>query len=98
MLLIKQAHKLPRARSKSLTWDRGCEMAQHKRFSLATDVKVYFCDPNSLGSVARTKTSGAHLPTPRGWVCAIPHCAMKDRNGGKTSNDACTSGTNAQRL
>jgi IS30 family transposase len=43
--LIKQAHKLPRELYKSLTWDRGSEMAEHKRFSLATDVKVYFCDP-----------------------------------------------------
>jgi IS30 family transposase len=45
--LIKQAHKLPRELYKSLTWDRGKEMADHKRFSLATDVKVYFCDPQS---------------------------------------------------
>ena len=43
--LIKQAHKLPRELYKSLTWDRGKEMAGHQRFSLATDVKVYFCDP-----------------------------------------------------
>ncbi len=43
--LIKQAHKLPRELYKSLTWDRGKEMADHKRFSLATDVDVYFCDP-----------------------------------------------------
>ncbi len=43
--LIKQAHKLPRELYKSLTWDRGSEMAEHRRFSLATDVKVYFCDP-----------------------------------------------------
>ena len=43
--LIKQAHKLPRELYKSLTWDRGKEMADHKRFSLATDIKVYFCDP-----------------------------------------------------
>jgi IS30 family transposase len=45
--LIKQAHKLPRELYKSLTWDRGKEMANHQRFSLATDVKVYFCDPYS---------------------------------------------------
>ena len=32
---------------KSLTWDRGKEMAQHKRFTLATDAAVYFCDPQS---------------------------------------------------
>ena len=45
--LIKQAHKLPRELYKTLTWDRGKEMADHQRFSLATDVKVYFCDPQS---------------------------------------------------
>ena len=43
--LIKQAHKLPRELYKSLTWDRGKEMADHERFTLATDIKVYFCDP-----------------------------------------------------
>lgn len=43
--LIKQAHKLPRELYRSLTWDRGKEMADHKRFSLATDIQVYFCDP-----------------------------------------------------
>ena len=43
--LIKQAHKLPRELYKSLTWDRGKELADHKRFSLATDIDVYFCDP-----------------------------------------------------
>jgi IS30 family transposase len=45
--LIKQAHKLPRELYKSLTWDRGKEMADHKRFTLATDINVYFCDPHS---------------------------------------------------
>ena len=45
--LIKQAHKLPRELYKSLTWDRGKEMADHKRFSLDTNIKVYFCDPQS---------------------------------------------------
>ena len=45
--LIKQAHKLPRELYKSLTWDRGKEMADHKRFTLDTDIKVYFCDPKS---------------------------------------------------
>src|SRR6202161_1098888 len=45
--LIRQAKKLPNELYKSLTWDRGKEMAQHKRFTLATDVAVYFCDPQS---------------------------------------------------
>jgi len=45
--LIKQARKLPRELYKSLTWDRGAEMAGHQKFSLATDIKVYFCDSTS---------------------------------------------------
>ena len=45
--LIKHAHKLPTELYKSLTWDRGKEMADHQRFTLATDIKVYFCDPQS---------------------------------------------------
>ncbi len=45
--LIKQAKKLPRELYKSLTWDRGKELADHKRFTLATDIDVYFCDPQS---------------------------------------------------
>ena len=45
--LIEQAHKLPRELYKSLTWDRGKEMADHKRFTLDTKIKVYFCDPQS---------------------------------------------------
>ncbi len=45
--LIKHAQKLPDELYKSLTWDRGKEMADHKRFTLATDIKVYFCDPQS---------------------------------------------------
>jgi len=45
--LIDQAHRLPDELLKSLTWDRGKEMAQHKRFTLATDAAVYFCDPQS---------------------------------------------------
>lgn len=45
--LIKQSHQLPRELYKSLTWDRGHEMADHKRFKLATEIDVYFCDPKS---------------------------------------------------
>jgi IS30 family transposase len=45
--LIKQASSLPKELYKSLTWDRGKEMADHQRFTLATDIKVYFCDPSS---------------------------------------------------
>jgi len=45
--LVKNARKLPQELYKSLTWDRGKEMAAHKRFTMATDIQVYFCDPQS---------------------------------------------------
>jgi IS30 family transposase len=45
--LIEHAHTLPKELYKSLTWDQGLEMADHKRFTLATDINVYFCDPRS---------------------------------------------------
>lgn len=45
--LIKNARQLPQELYRSLTWDRGSEMAEHKRFTLATDIKVYFCDPQN---------------------------------------------------
>lgn len=45
--LIKNARKLPQELYKSLTWDRGTEMHAHKQFTMATDIQVYFCDPQS---------------------------------------------------
>ena len=45
--LSRQVRKLPATLRRSLTWDRGLEMAQHKTFTMATNVKVYFCDPQS---------------------------------------------------
>ena len=45
--LIKQSKKLPNELYKSLTWDRGKELADHQRFSLATNIDVYCCDPQS---------------------------------------------------
>jgi IS30 family transposase len=45
--LIKQARKLPNELYRSLTWDRGKELMDHRRFTLATNIDVYFCDPQS---------------------------------------------------
>ena len=45
--LTKQVRKLPAELRRSLTWDRGMELAEHKRFTVATNVQVYFCDPQS---------------------------------------------------
>ena len=44
--LIKNARRLPKELYRSLTWDRGKEMARHRQFTLATDIQVYFCDPH----------------------------------------------------
>lgn len=45
--LSKHVRKLPATLRRSLTWDRGGELARHREFTLATDVKVFFCDPHS---------------------------------------------------
>jgi len=45
--LARRIQRLPAKLKQSLTWDRGKEMAQHKAFTVATDVQVYFCDPHS---------------------------------------------------
>ena len=45
--LVRQVKQLPEGVMSSLTWDRGSELAQHKKFTVATDVDMYFCDPRS---------------------------------------------------
>jgi IS30 family transposase len=53
--LIGRGQQLPQGVMASLTWDRGTELADHRKFSVATDVSVYFCNPKShwqLGSLA----------------------------------------------
>jgi IS30 family transposase len=46
-VLSQHVGQLPAELRRSLTWDRGLEMAQHKTFTMATDMQVYFCDPQS---------------------------------------------------
>jgi IS30 family transposase len=50
--LIRQVQNLPHGMMASLTWDRGTEMAYHRKFTIATDISVYFCDPQSPLSAA----------------------------------------------
>ncbi len=54
--LIKQAKKLPDELYKSLTWDRGKELADHRRFTLATNIDVYFCEHRAPGSAVPMRT------------------------------------------
>jgi IS30 family transposase len=56
--LIKQARKFPRELYKSLTWDRGTEMAGHQNFTIATNIGVYLCDPQSPLSSLQAAISG----------------------------------------
>ena len=64
--LSKHVRKLPATLRRSLTWDRGLEMAKHKDFTVATDVKVYFWIRRVPGNAARTKTpTGSYDNTSR---------------------------------
>src|ERR1700684_305609 len=62
ILHLPPARKLPASLRRSLTWDRGLEMAKHKAFTMATNVKVYFCDPQSPSQLRHQRK---HEPLPR---------------------------------
>jgi hypothetical protein len=66
--LAAKITELPKQLRPSLTWDQGREMAQHARFSVASGVPVYFCDPRSpwqRGSNENTKRAAAPIPPPQ---------------------------------
>jgi IS30 family transposase len=63
--LTQHVCKLPAALRRSLTWDRGLEMAQHKSFTVDTEVKVYFCDPQSSAQASQRASTLHALIFPR---------------------------------
>lgn len=66
--LVRQVRRLPEGLMASLTWDRGTELAYHRRFTLETDVAAYFCDPqNPWQRGSNENTNGlVHQHFPRG--------------------------------
>jgi IS30 family transposase len=60
--LTKHVRKLPQQLRRSLTWDRGKEMADHKSFTVATNVQVYFCDPRSPWQRGSNEIAAAVFP------------------------------------
>ncbi len=81
--LARQVRKLPAELRRSLTWDRGHEMAHHKAFTVATDVAVYFCDPSSpwqRGTNENTNSPATPvLPQAHRPVRACPGSPEQDR-------------------
>jgi IS30 family transposase len=59
LALTRQIQRLPAELRRTLTWDQGKEIAEHAKFSVATDVKVYFWTLTALGSAAATRTRTA---------------------------------------
>jgi IS30 family transposase len=70
--IIKQSQQLPSELYRSLTWDRGKELADHQPLTLATEVDVYFCDPRSLTARVKRKHQQIAAPVSSAWRRSVP--------------------------
>ena len=81
--LIKQAKKLPKELYKSLTWDRGKELTAHRRFTLATNIDVYFCDPQSPWQRGSNENTNGLLRQyfPQGTDLSVTFASPSEQSG-----------------
>ena len=87
--LIKQAKTIPNELYKSLTWDRGKELADHRRLTLATNIDVYFCDPQSPWQRGSNENTNGLLRQylPKGTDLSVYSQAQLNKGLGSSTND-----------
>ena len=76
--VARRIRRLPQGLAKSLTWDRGTEFAAHRAFTLATDVQVYFCDPQTLATRVQRKQGLLRQDLPHAADLSRPTQAQLD--------------------
>ncbi len=88
--LIRQSRKLPDELYRSLTWDRGKELTDHKRFSMETDIDVYFCDPQSPWQRGSNENTNRLLRQyfPKGLDLAAPLPGRAEQGGASAQRAA----------
>src|SRR5258708_33277378 len=81
--LIKQAKKLPNELYKSLTWERGKELSDHRRFTLTTNIDVYFCHPQSPWQRGSNENTNGLLRQafPKGTVLSVQSQGYLNKEG-----------------
>jgi hypothetical protein len=99
-VLIKQSQRLPSEPYRFLTWDRGKELADHQRLTLATEIDVYFCDPRSpwqRGSSENTnRLLRQYLPRGTDLSCQAKLSAIARQLNEKTPKDLAISNPSRQ--
>ena len=88
--LIKQAKTLPNEPDKSLTWDRGKELADHRQFTLATSIDVYFCDPQSTWRRGSNENTNGLLrqESPKGTDLSVYSANPSEQSGASAQQKA----------
>ena len=77
--LAKHIRKLPEELRRSLTWDQGKEMHAHKRFTFATNVQVYFCDPRSPWQREHQRIAASVLSERNQLLAYLPELPQQHR-------------------